>query len=216
MSKKNLNLKKLRREYETGILDEKRALANPIAFFRQWLREAIRQHQPEPNAMCLSTCGKDGVPRGRMMLLKGIEKDGFTFYTNYQGNKADQLTANACASVTFYWPTLARQIRIEGVVKKLSRQQNIRYFASRPRLTQIGAWASPQSRIISSRKELDDSFEYFRKKFKGKKIPCPSHWGGYILIPDRIEFWQGRKNRLHDRLLYIRKSGKWNLVRLAP
>ncbi len=216
MSKKNINLKKLRSEYASGVLDERHAPVDPIVFFRQWIRQAVKQHQPEPNAMCLSTCGKNGVPTGRMMLLKGIEKGGFTFFTNYQGSKAHQLTVNARASVTFYWPVMARQVRIEGVVKKLSRQENIRYFASRPRLSQIGAWASPQSRIISSRKELDDSFEFYRKKFKGKKVPCPSYWGGYLLIPDHIEFWQGRKNRLHDRLLYSRKNGKWTMVRLAP
>lgn len=214
--RRNVNLKKLRTDYKADVLDEKTAPEEPFALFRKWMHDAVLKHQPEPNAMCLSTCGKDGQPHGRMVLLKGIEKNGLTFYTNYESEKASELDANHRAALTFYWQLNARQVRIEGAVKKLSRKENMAYFSSRPRLSQIGAWASHQSAIISSREELEDWFEFYKEKFKGKKVPCPGYWGGYLLIPNRFEFWQGRMSRLHDRLVYIRQNKKWEIKRLSP
>lgn len=216
MKKRKINLKKLRTDYKTGILDETTATKEPFSLFRKWMHEAVLNHQHEPNAMCLSTCTQDGKPRGRMVLLKGIEKGGFTFYTNYESDKASELESNQYASLTFYWQSGARQVRIEGSVKKLSRTENKKYFASRPRLSQIGAWASHQSTVIKSREELEDWFEFYKEKFKGKKVPCPGYWGGYLLNPTQIEFWQGRMNRLHDRLVYIKKNKSWEIKRLSP
>jgi pyridoxamine 5'-phosphate oxidase len=216
MKKKILNLKKLRTDYNAGMLDEKAVPDDPFLLFRKWMREAIKVHQMEPNAACLSTCGQDCQPRGRMVLLKGMEKEGFIFFTNYESDKAKEMEFNQRASLTFYWYSNARQVRIEGKVKKLSRKQNTAYFSTRPRLSQIGAWASHQSKVIIGREELEDWFEFYKNKFKGKKIPCPDYWGGYALIPFRIEFWQGRMNRLHDRLVYKRQNGIWEIQRLSP
>lgn len=216
MNRRNVNLKKLRTDYKADLLDEKTAPQDPFDLFRKWMHDAVLKHQHEPNAMCLSTSTKDGHPRGRMVLLKGIEKGGFTFYTNYQSEKASELEANQNAALTFYWQTSARQVRIEGTVKKLSRKENIAYFSSRPRLSQIGAWASHQSAEINGREELEDWFEFYKEKFKGNKVPCPQNWGGYLLIPDRIEFWQGRMSRLHDRLVYTRQIKRWGIKRLSP
>lgn len=216
MKRRIVNLKKLRTDYKADLLDEKSVPKEPFALFRKWMHEAFLSHQHEPNAMCLSTFGKDGQPRGRMVLLKGIEKGGFTFYTNYESHKASELEFNHKAALTFYWQACARQVRIEGSVQKLSRKENAAYFASRPRLSQIGAWASHQSTTIKSREELEDWFAFYKEKFKGKKVPCPVYWGGYLLIPDQIEFWQGRMSRLHDRLFYKRNNKIWEIQRLSP
>lgn len=216
MKKRNVNLKKLRTDYKAGVLDESFVSKEPFSLFSKWMRDAVLAHQHEPNAMCLSTCDKNGQPRGRMVLLKGVEKGGFTFYTNYESDKAMELETNQKAALTFYWQSCSRQVRIEGVVKKLSKKENIAYFSSRPRLSQIGAWASHQSTVISSREELEDWFDFYKEKFKGKRVPCPDYWGGYLLIPTQMEFWQGRMSRLHDRLIYRRMNKSWKLQRLSP
>jgi pyridoxamine 5'-phosphate oxidase len=216
MKGKNINLKKLRTDYKAEVLTEQTAPEDPFLLFRKWMHHAVTNHQHEPNAMCLSTCTRDLQPRGRMVLLKGIEKGGFTFYTNYESDKAAELATNPKASLTFYWESCARQVRIEGTVKPLSRKENITYFSSRPRLSQVGAWASHQSTVISSRDELEDWFEFYKEKFKGKRVPCPPYWGGFLLVPVLIEFWQGRMSRLHDRLVYKRANKSWIMSRLSP
>lgn len=216
MKGRKVNLKKLRTDYKADVLDECSVPKDPFALFKKWMHDAVLSQQNEPNAMCLSTCSKEGQPRGRMVLLKGIEKGGFTFFTNYESEKAAELETNLSASLTFYWQSCARQVRIEGSVKKLTRKENVNYFSTRPRLSQIGAWASHQSNVISSRAELEDWFDFYKEKFKGKKVPCPMHWGGYLLVPDQIEFWQGRMSRLHDRLVYKKTNRAWKIQRLSP
>jgi pyridoxamine 5'-phosphate oxidase len=216
MKRKKVDLRKLRTDYNADLLDEKSVPQEPMSLFRMWMHDAVLNHQHEPNAMCLSTCSKEGQPRGRMLLLKGIEKGGFTFFTNYESEKAIELETNAKASLTFYWQANARQVRVDGTVKKLTRKENVSYFSSRPRLSQIGAWASHQSAVINDRSELEDWFGFYKDKFRGKKVPCPMYWGGYVLIPDQIEFWQGRMSRLHDRVVYKKSNRVWKIQRVSP
>jgi len=180
------------------------------------MNEAISSNLLEPNAMILATANKDGAPSARTVLLKGFDERGFVFYTNYESAKAKNLSENPIASLLFFWAELERQARIEGKVEQVSKADSEEYFRSRPRESQLGAWASKQSSVIASREVLEKKFEEMRKKFEGKEIPLPPFWGGYRVIPQSIEFWQGRESRLHDRICYSFENGKWKIERLSP
>jgi len=206
----------LRQVYQLKTLSKKDVLEDPFRQFDVWWQEAIESKVYEPNAMTLATCNTEGRPSARTVLLKGIHENGFTFYTNYNSKKAEDLKQNPQASLLFFWKELERQIRIEGTVQKLSGEESDAYFASRPRQSQLGAWASPQSKTIPSRKFLQDKEQQIEKEYADQQIPRPSFWGGYLLVPDRIEYWQGRPGRLHDRILYSATHAGWKIERLAP
>jgi len=197
--------------------------SNPIKQFAKWYKMILKSGIKEPTAMSIATATKKGVPSVRTVLLKGFDESGFLFFTNYKSRKGKELTENPFAEFLFYWRDLQRQVRISGKVEKVSKQESEDYFKSRPLKSKIGAWASKQSEVIPDREYLEKQFKEFTKKysersrFAGKKnVPLPSYWGGFRLIPERFEFWQGRENRLHDRICYIKKNNKWKIVRLAP
>ena len=210
------DISQIRREYAGNYLNEKQVGSDPIAFFNQWFEEARQAEVIDANAMTLSTIDINGRPQGRIVLLKGVENNRFIFYTNYNSSKGKDLMANPMASLTFYYKELNRQIRVNGNVSKCSEAVSDEYFNTRPLKSRIGAWVSDQSHIIPSRIHLMRKFAEFSLKNLGQKIKRPDHWGGYELTPDRIEFWQGRPNRLHDRIDFILEDGKWNGARLAP
>ena len=198
-------------------LDETLIDPDPINQFQSWLNDAVEAQLPLPEAMTLATATPDGRPSARMVLLKQVDDDGFVFFTNYQSAKARQLDANPYASLVFYWPQLERQVRVEGSVVRTSEQESREYFRTRPRESQIGAWASAQSEAISGRDVLEERARELEALYCDQDIDCPEHWGGYRLKPERIEFWKGRVGRLHDRILYQRDSGDvWSITRLAP
>ncbi|MCA9406670.1 MAG: pyridoxamine 5'-phosphate oxidase [Candidatus Omnitrophica bacterium] len=210
-------IQNLRRALNYKGLYEKDAPAQPWSLFEKWLQAAIAKSDFEPNAMTLATASKNGMPSCRTVLLKDYSPDGFVFFTNYDSKKGRNLAENPKASLLFYWPVLSRQVIIEGKVKKVSRQQSEEYFHSRPPASQAAASISPQSRAVTDRDALTEKMKSLETKYKNKIIPCPVNWGGFILQPKRIEFWQGRPDRLHDRLSYSKlKSGRWRRVRLAP
>lgn len=210
-------ISKLRRDYSLMALNEEDVKTDPIKQFSIWFDEAVNAEVNEPNAMHLATISADGRPSGRMVLLKGIQAEGFTFYTNFQSNKGKELEQQPACCLTFFWPELERQVRIEGVSERLPDESAEHYFQSRPRGSQIGAWASPQSAVIKNRKVLEDRMHELELKFSGNEaIQKPKQWGGYLVKPFLIEFWQGRSNRLHDRIRYILADEKWEIRRLAP
>jgi pyridoxamine 5'-phosphate oxidase len=206
----------LRKEYRLHRLHEDEVDRDPFRQFSRWFDEATRAGESEPNAMTLATATADGRPSARVVLLKGVDAGGFQFFTNTSSRKGDELAANPRAALVFFWPTLERQVRIEGRVEELSRAESAAYFAMRPRESRIGAWASQQSRFIPSREWLERAFEEAAERFGTDEVPLPDHWGGYRVVPDLIEFWQGRENRLHDRILYQRAADGWNIGRLSP
>ena len=208
-------LRDIRKQYLFSALDEQSVLPDPFDQFQIWLQEAIESDQLEPTAMILSTVDEQGKPHSRVVLLKEFLNDSFVFYTNYEGHKAQQMAQNSRVSLVFFWSALERQVRVEGVVEKISEVLSISYFKSRPIDSQLGAWASPQSQLIRSQDFLEKQFQYYQQKF-GDDVPKPAHWGGYAVKPMSIEFWQGRANRLHDRLLFSKDSGTWKISRLAP
>jgi pyridoxamine 5'-phosphate oxidase len=211
------NLAEIRKEYSKATLDITNVSNDPIAQFNKWFDEAIKAKVLEPNAMSLATVSNDHRPSCRIVLLKGIEENKFLFYTNYQSHKGKELENNPVCALTFFWPELERQIRIEGIAGRVSENKSIEYFQSRPLDSQISAWASPQSSIIQNRIILEDRVKQIEKKFEGNKVlPKPHQWGGYEVDPLLIEFWQGRQSRLHDRLEYIKVDGSWKAHRLAP
>lgn len=211
-----LTLAELRKDYARGSLDESSVERDPIRQFQLWFQQALDAQVPEPNAMTVATVDAEGRPSARILLIKGVDERGFVFFTNYESRKGRELAANPHASLLFFWSELERQVRIEGAVEKTSEQESDAYFASRPLGSRIGAWASEQSREIASRMVLEAREKAYVERF-GENPPRPPHWGGYRLVPERIEFWQGRPSRLHDRIVYIREpDGHWRIVRLSP
>lgn len=207
----------IRSDYAKHTLDESKVAPNPVDQFMVWMKECIISGQTEPNAMTLSTVTEHSKPASRIVLLRGIEDGKFIFFTNYNSNKGKQLAANPNAALNFFWYQLERQVKIGGTIQKCDAGFSDEYFASRPRESQIGAWASPQGEVIESRDVLVRNFEHYLKKFEGAEVPRPPHWGGFSLNPEKIEFWQGRTGRMHDRLLYtLTDDGAWKITRLAP
>jgi pyridoxamine 5'-phosphate oxidase len=206
----------LRREYKLNKLSEETVQKNPFNQFEKWFNEVIKVRLIEPNAMILATADGKAKPSVRVVLLKGLSNNGFTFFTNYTSRKGKNLTENSSASVLFFWVELERQVRVEGTIKKISRAESKKYFDSRPIDSRLAAWTSEQSKMIPGRGYLDAKFQIFKREFKGKQIPLPPDWGGFKLVPEYFEFWQGRESRLHDRICYKRVSGKWKIFRLAP
>jgi pyridoxamine 5'-phosphate oxidase len=198
-------------------LDEKTADRNPIDLFRRWFDDARATVSRLPEVMTLATATADGKPSARMVLLKQVDERGFVFYTNYRSRKANELDDNPQAALVFYWTQLDRQVRVEGRVVRVSAAESDEYFRTRPRESQLGALASPQSEVIESRKVLEENFRELEARYAGREVERPEHWGGYRLVPERIEFWQNRVGRLHDRINYERQAdGSWSINRLAP
>ncbi len=207
----------IRRDYQQGSLDLDQVAENPIEQFKAWFQAAVESEVPEPNGMTLATV-RAGRPKARIVLLKGIDAKGFVFYTNYNSHKGQELDRHPYAALTFWWAELERQVRIEGQVERVSAAESDAYFQSRPRGSRMGAWASPQSEKIEGRSTIEEYIRRIEAKFgDAAHIPRPPHWGGYRLMPDCLEFWQGRSSRLHDRIVYERQAGgQWELKRLAP
>ena len=211
------NLAEIRKNYSRQALTEESVANEPMIQFNQWLEEALEAKVEEPTAMVLSTVSGAGKPSARVVLLKDVSPKGFSFFTNYDSRKGQELQENPFASATFFWPSLERQVRIEGKVVKLAPEISDAYFHSRPKGSQIGAWASPQSKEIDSRQVIEEADKKLTEQYAAADtIPRPPHWGGYQLQPDRIEFWQGRPNRLHDRIVYEQQESVWKIKRLAP
>ncbi len=211
-----MKLDSLRNEYRYSGITRKNVAANPFDQFRQWMKEVIDSGEKEPTAMTLSTIGTDGFPHARIVLIKFFDEDGFVFFTNYNGEKAKAIEKNNASGLHFFWSKLERQVKILGNAEKISRELSEKYFHSRPLESQISAWASNQSEEIPSREYLENRFIEFSNKFKDKTVPLPPFWGGYRIVPQKIEFWQGRISRLHDRILYERDGNSWNIKRLSP
>lgn len=205
----------LRRDFSSAGLDEGSCSANPFDQFSKWMDEALNADIIDPNAMTVSTVGEDGRPSARVVLLKYFDTESFAFFTNYESKKGTDLTHNPFTVFHFFWPQLDRQIAIYGRVEKTSREESEKYFNSRPVDSRLGAWTSNQSRVIESREALEKRFDGFREKF-GDDVPLPPFWGGFRLTPDKFEFWQGRQNRLHDRIVYKLTDGNWEITRLSP
>lgn len=213
----NHNIAAIRKNYSKQALADESVSAHPMEQFSKWLEEALQAEAAEATALVLSTVNAAGKPSARVVLLKNVSPDGFIFYTNYNSRKGRDLAVNPFAAITFFWPALERQVRVEGKVAKVAPQVSDDYFHSRPKGSQIGAWASPQSQPIASRELLEEADKAYTEQFAGAtQIPRPAHWGGYQLQPERIEFWQGRPNRLHDRIVYELQDNNWHISRLAP
>jgi len=207
----------IREDYTKGILSEVDVDYNPILQFKYWFRQAIEAEVIEPNAMVLSTVSLDGYPSSRVVLMKDIKEDGISFFTNYESQKSIDIERNDKVSILFFWPELQRQVRIDATASRLNEEESTEYFQSRPKASQIGAWASPQSQIIPNRDFLEERVDFYKNQYTEVSIlPRPLHWGGFLLKPIRFEFWQGRASRLHDRILYTMEDNLWVLNRLAP
>ena len=208
---------RLRKEYTRAGLAESDANPDPIAQFRRWFDDALAAGLREPNAMTLATATPDGRPSARVVLLKGFDERGFVFYTNYEGRKGEELEENPYCALVFYWAELERQVRVEGRVSRVPKRESDEYFGSRPRGSRLGAWASEQSRPVGGRGVLEERLRSLEAEYEGREVPRPPFWGGYRVEPEIIEFWQGRENRLHDRLVYRRsEEGGWRRERLQP
>ena len=211
------NIAGIRKEYQLQSLLETEVADNPFKQFNNWWDDALKSKIDEVNAMTLATVDPDGIPSARIVLLKGFDEQGFVFFTNYNSRKANDLARNNRACLVFFWKELERQVRISGIAEKVSTAENIVYFNSRPDGSKIGAWASPQSLVVAGKAWLKETFDYYKERFKHGEIPKPPHWGGYRIKPFKVEFWQGRPNRLHDRIQYtLQKDGIWKIGRLAP
>lgn len=209
-------LNKMRQEYRSGNLDEKEMPSNPLDQFRNWFEEAISSGITEPNAMTVASSTAEGKPSARVVLLKEMNDNGFIFFTNYNSRKGHELITNPFVAVVFDWHDIERQVRIEGIIEKVDENESDAYFNIRPNESKLGAWASPQSKIVSGREELEELEKSYAIRFKGNEIPRPPHWGGFLIKPTMIEFWQGRPNRMHDRMAYYKNGSNWELRRLAP
>ena len=209
-------LAQLRRDYVSQPLTEDSVAGEPFAQFQQWFEDALTSQQPDPEAMTLSTVAEDGRVSARIVLLKGCDARGFVFFTNFESRKGRELMAHPPAALTFYWHTLNRQVRVEGRVEKVSAAESDRYFQTRPLESRIGAWASPQSQPIERRAWLEARVAVASERFAQESLSCPPFWGGFLLRPDTVEFWQGRESRLHDRIVYALTESGWQLSRLAP
>ncbi len=211
-----MTLSELRKEYTLAGLAKKDLARDPFRQFEKWFQEAEAAKLVEPNAMTLCTATRDGRPSARTILLKGLDGRGFVFFSNYESRKGRELEANPRATLLFPWIALERQVIVEGAVTRVAREESEAYFHSRPRASQLGAWVSQQSSIISGRDLIEDSMKALEQKYAGEEVPVPPHWGGWRLMPETVEFWQGRRNRLHDRLRYRREKAGWIIERLAP
>jgi pyridoxamine 5'-phosphate oxidase len=210
------SINNLRREYKLNKLSEETVHKSPIKQFESWFENVLKLNLPEPNAMILATSNNKGKPTARVVLLKGLSNQGFKFYTNYKSNKGKNLFENSSASFLFYWAELERQVRVEGFISKISRAESKKYFDTRPLESRLAAWTSEQSKMIPGRDYLEAKFQIFKRQFKGKQIPVPPDWGGFRLVPEYFEFWQGRENRLHDRICYKKSKSSWKIFRLSP
>jgi pyridoxamine 5'-phosphate oxidase len=212
----NQSIARLRREHDVAPLDLEALDRDPIVQFGRWMEDALAAGILLPNTLTLATAAPDGRPSARMVLLKGFDHRGFVFYTNYDSRKSRELLANPYAALVFHWPRLERQVRVEGRVEKVSPEESDEYFSTRPFASRLGAWASRQSERLGSRAELESRLEELEREHAGGEVPRPPHWGGWLVVPDAIELWQGRPNRLHDRALYERAGEGWSRVRLSP
>jgi pyridoxamine 5'-phosphate oxidase len=211
------SIAEIRKEYTLQSLTEESVAADPFTQFDRWLNEALASQILEPNAMTLATASGDGIPAARIVLLRGFDQEGFVFFTNYNSFKGQQLAENPRACLVFFWKELERQVRVTGLVRRTTEAESDNYFGSRPEGSKIGAWTSPQSQVIPDRIWLEENERKFQQEFRGKQIHRPAHWGGYRVQPITIEFWQGRENRLHDRIQYtLKEDGSWEIERLAP
>jgi pyridoxamine 5'-phosphate oxidase len=211
------NIAAIRKEYTQQTLSEKDVFSDPFNQFTKWWNEAVESDIDEVNAMTLATATAEGIPSARIVLLKGYNEQGFVFYTNYESYKARQLAENPRACLLFFWKELERQVRLTGMIEKVSAAESDEYYFSRPEGSRIGAWASPQSHVIANREWLENKVKEMENRFAGKEIGRPPYWGGYRLKPVEVEFWQGRSSRLHDRIQYVlQDNGEWNIQRLAP
>ncbi len=214
---RSMSIASIRRDYSLQTLDESGVAENPFDQFAIWWKEAVSSEIDEVNAMTLATVGDDGMPAARIVLLKGYDANGFVFFTNYESKKGKDLLKHPAAALVFFWKELERQIRISGMVEKVSAVESDTYFQSRPEGSKLGAWASPQSKVISSRKVIESQLESYQQSYHQQPIPRPPYWGGYRVVPHTIEFWQGRSSRLHDRIQYKKDTpGNWIITRLAP
>jgi pyridoxamine 5'-phosphate oxidase len=211
-----MDIKNLRLNYKKSTIDFKNLAKNPIQYFMNWFEDALKVNKQEANACVLSSVSSDNCPSSRVVLLKGVNENGFTFFTNYKSSKAMDIDANPNVALNFYWPELERQVRIVGIAKKITINDSDTYFKSRPRESQMGAWLSDQSKVIGLDYNFIETLNSLESKFKDKEVERPLHWGGYCIEPIKVEFWQGRPSRLHDRLEYKIEDGKWIYKRLAP
>ena len=217
MAGNNLNIADIRQDYKRSVLDDDAVGHDPISFFQKWFGEAELSQVTEINAMTLATADGNGVPHARIVLLKGLDKGDFIFFTNYDSAKGVQISQKPCAALVFFWTELERQVRVEGTSEKIAPEESDSYFRSRPAGSRIGAWASPQSQPITDRNILDANYAKYEEEFSKREIPRPPHWGGYKVTPNHIEFWQGRSSRMHDRILFTKdEAGEWTRSRLAP
>lgn len=210
------NIADIRRDYEGGNLNEAQVTTDPMVLFDEWLALALEAEGEDGNTMTLATADSQGLPHARVVLLKGVDAQGLVFYTNYHSHKGSELTNVPQAALVFWWPSLSRQVRVEGRVEQVSEAESDAYFASRPRASQLGAWVATQSVVIPDRTWIEEREKRFERAYEGQEIPRPVHWGGYRVIPEMIEFWQGQPSRLHDRIRYEQRDGEWRHFRLAP
>ena len=213
-----MSIADLRKDYQRHELDESHVDGDPIVQFGKWFDEAVAAKVHEPNAVCLATATADAYPSARMVLLKGVDARGFVFYTDYRSRKGSELSENPHAALCFFWPELERQVRITGAVQRVSREESASYFATRPLPSRLGAWTSKQSSVLASRAELEAELAEVEQQFANVNgaVPLPEHWGGFRVVPEEIEFWQGRASRLHDRIRFRREAGEWVRARLSP